>query len=451
MIEQNAKNYSGVTPIVRLTTIWKLSAIISFFLLFSLSFQSIPLPIQAQIIPLTSLLAVFFLPFIINRVHLTPLLKMVILFVIFALIHSLVALFIDMTALGAGEIRVLAWTRQVAALIAGLSVFLVLRRTLVSVSNQFIIYAVAAGALPALTVALLNVLWGLTGNAFAGSVVTGIRSTLIPLGFTAASRASGLSLEPSHFAFYLATVVIPITFIAFIILKKRLLWLVLLVFILIAFTWTVSMTGLIVLSSLVLAGVLLGPRRNLFIVATAALLVSVVGFAILFPNNYAIIQIRSLLSGDWSLSIINRFYSTLGPIINSLSSYTLLGYGLGGTSTHFNEIVPEFAQADIAAVSWEGMPNLRSLIGRILAETGLMGLWLFAMIIFVSLQELRSMCRRSTSSSGIPFLKVAKLALFAFLVGSIMDHGSFALPYFWFWLAVIDSRYILKYKGSINE
>jgi len=250
-------------------------------------------------------------------------------------------------------------------------------------------------------------------------------------------------LEPAHFAFYIAIVVIPVVFVALMMSKKRLLWLGFLACVLIAFAWTVSTTGLIVLSSLVFAGMLIGPRRGLFCAVAALLLVSVVGFTISFPDNYAVLQTQRLLSGDWSPSIINRFYSTFGPMINSLSSYTLLGYGLGGTSTHFIEIVPAFAQADIAAVSWEGMPNLRSLIGRLLAETGLLGLWLFVLIIFVAIKELQSVLRRSTTIEQTIFLKIARLAIFAYIVGSAMDHGSFALPYLWFWLAVIDSRWIL--------
>lgn len=446
MTERRAKSCSGATSLRLPIAIWRPFAVISFLLLFSLSFESIPLPIEAQIVPLASLFALLFLPFTITRLYITPLLKLVVLFGLFVLLHSIVALFVDVTAPGAGQIRVLAWARQVAALVAGLSVFLVLRRTLVSVSDRFIILAVVAGALPALAVGLLNVFCGLTGSTFACNVVTGIRSTLVPLGFTAPSRASGLSLEPSHFAFYLATIVVPIAFIGFTALKKSLLWVTLLVCTLIAFMWTLSTTGLIVLSSLALGGVLLGPRRGVFVVATVVLFASAVGVAMWLPNNYAIVQIQSLASGDWSISVVRRFYSTFGPVVNSLSSYTLLGYGLGGTSTHFNEIVPAFAQADMVAVTWEAMPNLSSLIGRILAETGLFGLLLFILIVFVEVKEVRSICQKSASRRQILFLKVAQLAVFAFLVGSMFDYGSFSLPYFWFWLAVIDSRYMLESK-----
>lgn len=174
------------------------------------------------------------------------------------------------------------------------------------------------------------------------------------------------------------------------------------------------------------------------------------GYVILFPDSYVIMQIGNLVSGEWGLSINSRFYSTLGPVINLLSSYTLLGYGLGGTTIHFSEIVPAFAQAPIAAVTWEQMPNLLTLIGRLLSETGFVGLSLFAMMIFVSLQELRSMCWEPTTESRIILLKVSRIALFAILVGITIAHGSFAVPYLWFWLAFIDSRYIQERQGETH-
>jgi len=423
---------------------WGPSAVISFLLLFALSVESVPLPIQAQIIPLTSLFAILFLPLTITRIRVTPLLKMVITFVIFVMLHSAVALFVDVAALGAGEIRVLAWARQVAALVAGISVFLVLRKSLISISDQFIIRAVIAGALPALVLALLNLLWGLTGNAVAGSIVSDIRSTLIPLGYTSPSRASGLSLEPSHFAFYLAVIVIPVCFVALVTSRRPLRWIILLGLTLAVFACTLSTTGFVVFSAFIIAGMLLGPRRRMFTIALIVLPLLVRGFLVLFPSNYAIWQVRSLLSGEWSLSITDRFYSTSGPFITSLSSYTLIGYGLGGTCTHFFEVIPAIARKDIAAVSWEGMPNLRSLIGRILVESGLVGLLLFAAIIVLSLKELRYAHRASADRASKTFLKSARLALLCLLIGITIGHGSFALPYLWFWLAFVDSRYILN-------
>lgn len=429
------------------TTIsWRIPMGISFLLLFALSFESIPLPIRAQIVPPTSILALLLLPFIITHTRLTPLTKAVIFFVSFVLLHSLIALFIDVAFFGAEQLRILAWARQVIALIAGLSVFLVLKRTLTSVSDQLVIYAIILGALPALLLAILNIHWGITGGLWSGDIVTGIRSTLIPLGYNSPTRASGFSLEPSHFAFYLVVVFLPVCLTAIIVSNKRTHWFILLGSALAAFIWTLSATGAIVLLAFVFSGIFLGPKRGIFIVIAVVLLLSGIAFLILFPNNYMTHQINSLISGQWTGSIINRFYSTFAPFETMLSSYTSLGYGLGGTTTHFTEIVPPIAQQEIASASWEGMENLRTLTGRIVAETGLTGLSLYALIIIVCLQQLKSTIIVEKCQTNIALLKSARLALIAYLVGSSIGHGSFALPYLWFWLAFVDSRYIISMR-----
>jgi hypothetical protein len=211
-----------------------------------------------------------------------------------------------------------------------------------------------------------------------------------------------------------------------------------------------SVSGFIVLLSLVLAGVLLGPRRDLFTMVAALVLLFITAIVILIPNNYVIIQMQALLSGNWTVSVLDRFYSTFGPVVNALSSYVLLGYGLGGTVTHFQEIVPPVAQSAIAGIRWETMPMLNNLIGRLLAETGLVGLLLFAVTILISLRELRTLYRVLGSKPSALSLKVARLALFAFLVGSMIGYGSFAWPYLWFWLAFIDSRYLINIKINLK-
>lgn len=422
---------------------WKREDFIGLLLLFSLSVESVPLPppFQAQIIPLTSILAVLFLPFIFTRFTLTPLFKVVMLFIGFVLLQSLVALFIDVAFLNAGEIRVLAMARQVIALMMGLSVFLVLRRTLRNTSDRFVISAVIAGALPAIALALFNIFWGLTGNDIAGYIVVIARSPIV--GFTNPSRSSGLSLEPAHFALYLATIVIPVTLTALLTFKRHALWLICFGAVLMSFIWTWSTTGFGILLSMMLAGALLGPGRRLFIVSMICSFLIAATSWILLTNNYAIRQMNQLLSGNWSTSIIDRFYGAFGPFFMAFSSYSLLGYGLGGTTTHFSEVVPEFVQSEIASVHWQNMVNLGPLAGRLLAETGLLGLILFATVILVCFRELRAVCRLSNDNSHVTFLKFARLGLIAYLVGAgISGPGSFALPYLWFWLAIVDARYL---------
>jgi len=412
------------------------SAAISFVLLFFLSIDHLPIPVQAQIIPLTSVLSLVFLPFVLKwRIPITPLLRIVTLFIGFVLLHSLVALLVDVFN-GAGQIRVIAWGRQVIALCLGISVFLVLRETLKNVSDRFIIQAMAIGALLPLALALFNMLWGFTGSAPAGAIVVHMRSAL---GLSLwPHRTAGLSMEPAHFAFYLVIVAIPAFFMGLVTSKRKLLWFMLLAVSLVAFAGTFSTTGGIELLGLLLAGALVSSKRYCLLNLIILILLLIVGVLVthLFPTNYAVVQLRHLLSGNWTVSAIDRFYSTFGPFMRAFSSYTLLGYGLGGTSTHFRELMPESVQASVASVHWATMPNLGSLIGRILAESGLVGLFLFSMIFYAALKEMKAL-------TGSLLAHVALPVIIAFLVGATVGgHGSFALPYLWFWLAVIDSRYV---------
>lgn len=91
MTEQSGQGRTVCMPSMSIRPL----ALISVLLLFALSFEAVPLPIQAQIIPLTSLLALLFLPFTIRRIRLTFILKLVMAFAVFVMLYSLVALFVD--------------------------------------------------------------------------------------------------------------------------------------------------------------------------------------------------------------------------------------------------------------------------------------------------------------------------------------------------------------------
>lgn len=423
---------------------------IGLLLILALPVESLPLPVRAQIIPLTSLLALPFLPFVLKRIKVTPLMQAVIIFVLFTLLHSMVALFIDIGFLRAGTIRIYAWARQLAALLAGLAVFFVLRTALLYISDRALGSAVLVGAVPALALSLANVVWGVTGDKAAGILVTSVRSFLLPRGFNHPSRVSGLSLEPAHFAFYLAVIVFPIVLTRLRERKKSMALLCFSGLLTTAFVWTFSTTGFIVLLSMLFGGIIFGVQRKLFLKLIVGIVVAITVMVSAFPSNYMIMQLRYLLSGlsggEFSLSITNRLYSSLGPFLTTFSSYTLLGYGLGGTASHFPEIIPPQAQEDIARVSWRGMPNLRTLTGRLLAEAGLIGLTLMSFVLFIAFRQLDLALKTPCDVPRRNLLQSGRFALVGLIVGYTIIHGSFALPYLWFWLAVIDSRYLLRAK-----
>jgi len=128
--------------------------------------------------------------------------------------------------------------------------------------------------------------------------------------------------------------------------------------------------------------------------------------------------------------------------MKSISSYSILGYGLGGTASYFSEIVPESAQEIIASVKWEGMPSLSTLVGRIFAETGLLGFILFLFIIKKTFWELNILLRKKLPLDKHLFLSGARLGFFGTLMGIIFGFGSFHTPHLWLWIAVIDAQYL---------
>jgi hypothetical protein len=131
------------------------------------------------------------------------------------------------------------------------------------------------------------------------------------------------------------------------------------------------------------------------------------------------------------------------------SSFTFFGYGLGGTSTHLAEIVPPEGARAIAKVSWASMPNLKTLIGRIIAETGMLGLILFMYIFAISFREYNDITNAIKQESEMVAIKVSFISLMTTLFALSISYGSFATPYLWFWLAFIDSQLIkIHMSGS---
>jgi hypothetical protein len=115
---------------------------------------------------------------------------------------------------------------------------------------------------------------------------------------------------------------------------------------------------------------------------------------------------------------------------------------LGGTVSHFEDVLPKDVQAAVASVKWKELPNLSTLVGRIFAETGAVGFTLFCFICGVAFWEYRRTIHRVDDADDRKFLWSSRLGLIATLVSVAVAVGSFHMPYLWFWLAVIDARYI---------
>ena len=416
-------------------------------LLLTLQFQTTPAPIEVQIIPLTSLLALAFIPFVIFEIRRSPLLIAVSLFVGFAIVHSLVLLIIDLAA-GEPELRFFSWLRQCAALLAGFAVFLVVRETMQHLTDKSITRYIILGSLPAIFLAILNILWGGLKMQWVGEIVSGVRSFIAPLGYTAPLRASGFSQEPATFAAVIVIVLFPILFYMYEVKYPG--WRTFIYFglVALAFVWTFSVVGVLLFLSLVGVGVILGPRRAFFGRVGVVSLALLIGGLILIPSNQILRHGRSLLQGQSNVSFIDRFYGTFGPFMMSFETFTVFGYGLGGTVSHFTEVLPKDVQDAVASVKWKELPNLSTLIGRIYAETGAVGFALFVTALVVALWEFRKIVSRPRPPDQIAFLHASRLGLLLAMIGSAVTLGSFHMPYLWLWLAIVDARFLQSIPGN---
>jgi len=420
----------------------KAIAVVGAVLVLALGFERIPipLPVAAAAIPGYTLLAVAVsVPVVLytRRVQLTPLSKAVFLFVLFMITHSIVGVVVDLAFTGAGTPRVIAWIRQVISITAGTAVFLVTRETVGERSDRQVITLGLLAAVPPILVAIMTATTVLLNVGAPGAVADAIRQTIE---LRALNRSAGLSLEPSHFGYYLATGVIPLLIAGFYAdINDRALVLGSMG-VAVSFIGAASITSGIVLFGLFGSAVLFGPKRRAATILAAVLFGCGVLVLVLAPNSYPAIQIKDLLTGNWNLSIQTRAWSILGPLrAYVLTPRAMLGYGLGGVSVHLQTLVPETATAGIRGVTYNQMPNLNSMLGRILADGGVVGTALFIWVFRTALRQALYV-RRAVKTPAL--MTVAPLALGAIAVGSAIAYGSFALPFFWFWLALIDKRYI---------
>jgi len=418
----------------------------------TLGFETVPLPVRAQITPLATLIAVLVLPAALGAAFSlprSPLLVIVLAFGAFAAVHSVVALGIDALVSGPNPIRTAAWLRQLAALAGGVAVFAVARVTLTRLSDGAVARTVALGALPGVVLALLDVAWGALRFKPAAHVVTVVRYTMIPPGlavpgnFSDPRRAAGFCFEPSHFSIFLATVAIPATVVWLSRARRRWVPAALVALEAVALQWAFSITGVAVVAGILLALAFASRFRRPALAALAGGALTLAVLTVAFPKNYIAHQaarvVSMLVRGDYAdlpPSVTVVVFGTLGPFARVFSSLNLLGYGLGGTATHAAAVLPAAALRDVGLASWPEMPNLTTSLGRVFAETGLVGLVLFAGMWVVAFRRL---VREGDAVTGAS--RVAALAGLAGLaIAHVIKVGSFAVPFVWFWLAYVDAR-----------
>ena len=130
----------------------------------------------------------------------------------------------------------------------------------------------------------------------------------------------------------------------------------------------------------------------------------------------------------------SKLYSTTGPIGNITSVRGIIGYGLGGSPYHASEFLSPLALESFVDNSKDKRPALKSLLGKIVSETGVIGTLLLGWVITVALIELRKIVRDKRHGSNLAL--TATLSLTTLVFGSVTAFGSLATPYLWVSLGV---------------
>ncbi|CUU10663.1 hypothetical protein JGI3_01960 [Candidatus Kryptobacter tengchongensis] len=411
-------------------------------LIFSMQFETIPLPLKVQIAPLTGIFVILFFVFTLDYIYITPLFSMFLLWFAFGLLHSTVLLVIDLLLNFNGEpLRFLSWLRQIITFIIGALIFWSFRYFIKFSNEKNLCYAVAVLSLPSLILGFINALWGLFNLSVLGKIVIFLRKTFAPYGFISNLRSSGFSLEPSTFSGYLVLIVFPFA----LLMRKYNKYLSNFVFILalISFIWTFSLSGFILIFMTSFLGFIFFPkRRRVFFLIFIIIVFLFIGVVYLFSWSQIVRHISFIETGKTNISITDRFYSTFGPFLRTFSSFVIIGYGIGGVSFHFRDILPENIYHEIirSGIRWKEFANVGTLIGRVYSEMGLIGFILFILMLYIGIYQGKEILKRMQDYDK-EFYSISLIMLIASILSLFYLFGSYHNPYFWFWLAILDKKF----------
>jgi len=181
------------------------------------------------------------------------------------------------------------------------------------------------------------------------------------------------------------------------------------------------------------------------IIVIGIIAVVLVGFAILSRNPY--------ISNLWTVStdkgIVNYFidnfaggrlaYVTAG--FEVFNEHPFFGIGLGGAGFYMYDHMPEWSQSGIPEVSEILTPdsgiflNVKSMYVRLLAETGIIGLFAFLAFLFSILASGLTFLRKGTAFGR--FIGIAALQSWVALAITLFSRESLTFPVMWVSLGII--------------
>lgn len=316
-----------------------------------------------------------------------------------------------------------------------------------------------------------------------GNLVNSIQTTLVVAGLAPHQRISGLTLEPSWLAAQVMTIYMPLAFAS--VLKNyrwdRHVWFapVILVASIFLLIFTFSRSGILIATAAMFLTLLftgwkqinqawrwfLYPFRltnstlvqrtielGLRVIIIVAILASVTGGISLLAQNSYFAQIWKSQKTDVVAYIVDIY---AGPrLAYALAGWTIFeqhpwtGVGLGATGLYFFQALPDWSHFNIPEISQllspgsQIYPNTKNLYIRLLAETGIVGFWLFISFYLLLLGKILSLLR--SRRKDLIFVGTASFLAWFAIVALGFTQDSFAMLNIWMPLGILigvtDSR-----------
>ena len=129
---------------------------------------------------------------------------------------------------------------------------------------------------------------------------------------------------------------------------------------------------------------------------------------------------------EQSASILDRYWSFIGPLAYSLEDINIFGYGFGSDTIYWENIFERDIAANLAEVKAEGRPQISSHFSKLLLFGGFFGLSMFWFIFFLQFYN----SDRKSIFFGLSIFVISFFAL-----------AQFHLFLIYFWIAFIGNAY----------
>lgn len=397
------------------------------------------IPLGLSIAPPIAFLSFFYLFFFKNTLFSSPIVKRIIFLYVYAICFSLIFLLFSLLYSNSGVGLFISFLRQAISLTIGIICFFVLRGFFFYFGYKAVKWIIL-GSIPTLLICIIQISSYFVGFYQGVDFIDQLRFMILGphISHNLGVRVSGLTAEPSHLGAYLSLILVPAIFLLFnrnsqAVISRKMLKTILFLTLLCLF-FTISGTTIIIILAMTISYFVISKQYSfknisIFIFFSAVVIVSVA----IIPNNYVLHQFINF--SDGGLSWVGKYGSSLGPIIMVGETGNIFGYGLGGTQSNIQNILPQewrefLIKLDDNRTDPDNM-RLKTLLGKIVAEMGLVGLLIFTAIIIKAI-SLTKINHQGEKNILIPTI------IGVFVASSSGNIGSFAHPFLWLWIAFID-------------